>query len=86
MSTTLKRLRKMLFFAFTLLALVASSAVAVYADIYWMQTSGGYTFWLSCGSSAGNYYYKCDGQGNCDDCETQACTDSANDQCAMHGD
>lgn len=50
-----------------------------------VQDSGGYSFWLSCGSSAGNFWYRCDGQGNCDDCDTEPCQETADQWCESGG-
>ena len=89
MLTSLKSARRKLFITFTLLALLASAATAVYADIFPVQPPGGsgnYTYWLSCGSSSGNYYYRCDNDtGLCDDCDTDACQESANTECSRRG-
>ena len=56
MFTSLKNIVRTLFLAFTFTALVVSTAVVVHAEIYHMGSGGGYSFFLSCGSSAGNYY------------------------------
>ncbi|HLM55535.1 MAG TPA: hypothetical protein VK422_05360 [Pyrinomonadaceae bacterium] len=50
------------------------------------QCSGGYCYFLSCGSSAGNYYMKCSQTtGICDDCEENVCNESADYQCQLRG-
>lgn len=87
MFTPLRNLVRGVFLAFAAAAIVYSAATAVYADVYPMgDCRNGYCYFLSCGSSAGNYYYKCDqSTGVCDDCDTSACTDSANYQCEQRG-
>jgi hypothetical protein len=76
-----------------LVAVLLSGSVVVYADAgYFMgYLSNGDTAWLWC-TSSGNFYTKCatgscpTGQScPCEECNTSACTDSANDQCAMRG-
>jgi hypothetical protein len=43
-----------------------SAAIAVQAStIYYLGSSYGETYWLSCGSSAGNYFVICNAQGQC---------------------
>ena len=79
--------KKLILRLLVLVALLSGTAV-VYAEIYPMGGSGGYTYWLSCGSSAGNYYYRCYNDGNnnvCVACDTGPCQESADLQCAMRG-
>lgn len=81
-----KRLAPKLF----LIAALLSASGAVYAESYWLGGWGGYNFFLSCGSSAGNYYFRCPecpaGQScPCEPCDTAPCQESADDQCAMRG-
>ena len=45
-----------------------------------VQQSGGTTWWVSCGSSAGNFLYRCDASG-CWDCDTAICQEQANQFC-----
>ncbi|HEY8204571.1 MAG TPA: hypothetical protein VIF81_07585 [Pyrinomonadaceae bacterium] len=66
-----------------LLTLIAATVVVCAAATYYMGDGGGWTYWLSCGSSAGNFYYKCDGGGNCQACDTGPCQESADEQCGM---
>lgn len=56
-----------------------SSASDRYSCYYTEQN--GYTFWVSCGSSAGNFVYRCAG-GSCEACDTSMCDDFANDYCS----
>ena len=61
-----KKLRLTAFAAVVGLVLMASTAIAVRAEIYCLSGcdgSGGETFWLSCGSSAGNYFALCPAGG-----------------------
>ena len=58
---------------------ILSVSGIVAAEVYCVPPCDG-NYWLSCGSSAGDYYYKCSG-GECDDCETSACDSSASQQC-----
>jgi hypothetical protein len=77
---------KRLFIASALSVALVFTAIAYAQDRYScsVDTGGGgyYNYWLSCGSSAGNFWYRCDGAGNCDDCDTQACQDTADYQCS----
>ena len=87
MFTTLKNVRTRLFLALTVLALVAAAATAAYANEifpYPEANSGSTTYWVSCGSSAGNYVYKCDAS-HCEACPTPECNTTANRVCARHG-
>lgn len=62
-----KKLRLNAFYAVIALVLLASTAVVTRASaIYCLSNcEGNYgeTFWLSCGSSAGNYYALCPADG-----------------------
>lgn len=82
MFTSLKRMRKKVLLVLATLALVTSAATATYAVIFPIESGDGYSYWLSCGSSAGNYFYKCDSDG-CVACDT--CGEQADEQCALRG-
>ena len=73
--------RKSILWALLLAAHMAILSVSgiVAAQVYCVPPCSG-TYWLACGTSAGSFYYSCS-NGNCDDCETQACDDSAYEQC-----
>ena len=88
MFTSPRKLVRGLSLVVAVFAAVFSLATAVYASsIYPIgQCGNGYCYFLSCGSSAGNYYMKCNqATGVCDDRETDACNGSANEQCEMRG-
>lgn len=87
MFTSLRKAARVFFFAFTFSLIVYSAAVVVHAELFHMKCEGGYCYWLSCGSSAGPYYYKCTetNPSVCGACPTDACDDSAAEQCAQRG-
>ena len=61
MFTSLRKTARVLFFVFTFTAIVYSASVAVRAELFQMgDCKNGHCYWLSCGSSAGPYYYSCD--------------------------
>ena len=76
---------KKTFLALVMAVLLLSTATTVYANvIFWRGTGTDYygrtnEYFLSCGSSAGNYFYSCDHNGNCTDLGSnganQACYD-----------
>lgn len=77
MSTILKRsaksmfiiaISKRLFLAVAIAIFLAATTIAVYANgIYNLYDDGyGRTTWVSCGSSAGNYFYNCYPDGHCE--------------------
>lgn len=80
MLTLLRRNLNKLFLAAVIAAITLGATTVVYADITPVQESGEYTWWVSCGSSAGNYIYRCGG-GGCVACDTPQCQDMANDFC-----
>jgi hypothetical protein len=45
-----------------------------------VKEEGGTTWWVSCGSSAGNFVYRCDA-GGCTDCDTSFCNAQADQFC-----
>lgn len=66
LKTLLKRRRFPVALALVLLMLVASMASTVQASLTCLSGCdgrGGETFWLSCGSSAGNYFALCPANG-----------------------
>lgn len=52
-----------------------------------VKQADGSTWWVSCGSSAGNFVYRCDstsgGGSICGDCDTPQCNDYANSYCSQ---
>ena len=80
MLTLLRRNLNKLFLAAVIAAITLGTTTVVYADIIPVKEEGGYTWWVSCGSSAGNYVYRCDANG-CEACDTPQCQDYANSVC-----
>lgn len=75
-------IKRLLVLAILITAFTFTSAQADggrYSCYYGEQ--GGYTFWMSCGGSAGNFVYKCSG-GICEDCNEPSCNDLANQYCS----
>ncbi len=82
---TIKRLTKKGFLAAIAaasltIASVAEITVHAYRESYHRASDGsGNNYYLSCGSSAGDFFYKCDASGNCTDLgsagASQACAD-----------
>jgi hypothetical protein len=78
-----------------IVAALALSFVAIrpaHADgryICSVKQDDGSTWWVSCGSSAGSFVYRCDpdpnnpGSNQCGDCDTPQCNDYASSYCAM---
>lgn len=66
-------------------ALLSASAMLVYANtLYSYGCRDGYCAFLSCGSSAGNYWANCPpGGGPCAICDTSPCQETADEQCAL---
>ncbi len=81
MRKTLKKTIKKLLFVSVLVALLLTSRISVYANVLqWRSTDqNGNNYWLSCGSSADNYFFVCDSNNVCTDLgsdgATQACRD-----------
>jgi len=70
MLTRLKKLAKRLSFAATLAVFLSATATVVYAsDIYYQgKDTYGYSYYTSCGSSAGPSSWRCPPQGgSCED-------------------
>jgi hypothetical protein len=69
-----------------MVVLFAVMAVSVYANaIYWLATDqNGTNYFLSCGSSAGDYYYKCDANNFCEEIP-EASPGAAHQGCIDHG-
>ena len=63
--------------------LLSTSAMLIYANaVYSWDCDNGYCVFLSCGSTAGNYWAKCPpGGGPCEICNTTACQETADYQC-----
>ena len=72
-----KQLFRAIIFALPLIA--AASAYANYTE-HRSDDQYGNTYWLSCGSSAGDYFFKCSPDGICQDQGSagahQACVDA----------
>jgi len=88
MRATLKKSIKRLFLTTVIAALLVTTATVAYASsIYHMRTDEitGETFWLSCGSSAGNYFALCPPGGGTCTVDQGAAQQEANYQCARRG-
>lgn len=88
LKTLPKRRRFAVTLAFVLLMLVVSTASTVQASLICLSGCdgrGGETFWLSCGSSAGNFFALCPaGGGPCTITDTRA-QPEADMLCAQQG-
>ncbi len=84
-----KKFRLAAFAAIMALVFTASAAIAVRADVYCLQNcSGGQygeTFWLSCGSSAGNYFALCPADGGPCTISDERTQPEADSECAERG-
>lgn len=85
----LNKLRPFVFSAVIALVVAASTSIAVHAsNIYCLQNcNGGYgeTFWLSCGSSAGNYFALCPATGGACTVDQGTAQQEADYECAIRG-
>lgn len=80
--------RKLALRVFLITALLAGSVSAVYAALYNWGCHDGYCYYLSCGSSAGNYWARCPQNCQscpCEPCDTGPCQTTADEQCARGG-
>jgi uncharacterized membrane protein YphA (DoxX/SURF4 family) len=85
----MKKLRLTAFTTAVAIVFMASTALVVNASwIYCLQNcSGGYgeTFWLSCGSSAGNYFALCPAEGGACTVDQGTAQQEADYECAQRG-
>jgi hypothetical protein len=79
-----KHLNKLFLLGVLIATVSAATTIAYASDICLVQEGGGSTWWVSCGSSAGNYLYRCD-SGGCVDCDTPECNSYANQLCGACG-
>lgn len=80
-----KRLHLAAYVAALAVVFAASSAVAVRADLFYISSNYGETLWLSCGSSAGNYYAYCPENGGSCWVDQGAAQEEADAECAKRG-
>jgi hypothetical protein len=87
MQTTLKKLTKRLFLTAVIAALFVTTATIAYANaVYHVRTdASGETFWLSCGSSAGNYFALCPADGGVCTVDQGYTQQEADYQCSQRG-
>lgn len=76
---------RVLFMVAVLVVTVAASVSVVFAEIYYIGGSAGETFWLSCGSSAGNYVALCPAGGGPCTVDQGFAQEEANRLCAERG-
>lgn len=82
--------RRIVLKLFLVAALIGASAAISQADVYWWGEENGWTSWLHCGTSAGNYWSfapPCPPGESClhDICDTQACQETATNECRKRG-
>src|ERR1044072_557209 len=83
--------RRIVLKLFLIATLLGASVVVCQADVFfWGDMGGGYTGWLHCGTSAGNFWTvspPCPPGESClcEVCETQSCLDTATYQCRQLG-
>jgi len=83
MLTLLNRYRQKLFLLAVTAAVLSGVMTVAYArNTCVVKQQGGYTWYVSCGSSAGNFLYRCGGPEGCVACDSSICDGQANDWCA----
>lgn len=80
-----KRLHLAAYVAALAVVFAASSAVAVHAAVFHISTNYGETLWLSCGSSAGNYFAYCPANGGTCWVDQGIAQQEADAECALRG-
>lgn len=83
--------RRLVLKLFLVVALLSASATAYGTVYFWEAMDDGSNMFLSCGSTAGNYWARCPDQDlgcsncPCDICDTSHCQEMADAQCRRLG-
>jgi len=84
----MKKIQLAIFSGVVATLFLATTAVVVRASVYCLQNcyGGGYgeTFWVSCGSSAGNYFALCPADGGPCTVDQGFTQQEADAECARH--